>query len=62
MVIDGEDFYLDLLFFHRRLRRLVAIELKLGRFKGAELEQQLRCALAEARERLARRRALHSAA
>jgi predicted nuclease of restriction endonuclease-like (RecB) superfamily len=24
MVIDGEDFYLDLLFFHRRLRRLVA--------------------------------------
>lgn len=35
MVIDGEDFYLDLLFFHRRLRRLVAIELKLGRFKAA---------------------------
>lgn len=25
MIIDGEDFYLDLLFFHRRLRRLVAI-------------------------------------
>ena len=35
MVIDGDDFYLDLLFFHRRLRRLVAIELKLGRFKAA---------------------------
>ena len=35
MVIDGEDFYLDLLFYHRRLRRLVAIELKLGRFKAA---------------------------
>jgi hypothetical protein len=34
MIIDGEDFYLDLLFFHRRLRRLVAIELKLGRFKA----------------------------
>lgn len=35
MIIDGEDFYLDLLFYHRRLHRLVAIELKLGRFKAA---------------------------
>lgn len=35
LVIDGEDFYLDLLFFHRRLRRLVVVELKLGRFKAA---------------------------
>ena len=34
MIIDGEDFYLDLLFFHRRLHRLIAIELKLGRFKA----------------------------
>jgi hypothetical protein len=32
MVIDGEDFYLDLLFYHRKLQRLVAIELKLGKF------------------------------
>lgn len=39
MVIDGEDFYLDLLFFHRRLRRLVAVELKLGRFKAAHKGQ-----------------------
>ena len=39
MVVDGEDFYLDLLFFHRRLRRLVAIELKLGRFKAAHKGQ-----------------------
>ncbi|MYM30080.1 DUF1016 family protein [Duganella sp. CY15W] len=39
MIIDGEDFYLDLLFFHRRLRRLVAIELKLGRFKAAHKGQ-----------------------
>ncbi len=39
MVIDDEDFYLDLLFFHRRLRRLVAIELKLGRFKAAHKGQ-----------------------
>jgi predicted nuclease of restriction endonuclease-like (RecB) superfamily len=34
MIIDGEDFYLDLLFFHRRLHRLIAIDLKLGRFKA----------------------------
>lgn len=35
ITIDGEDYYLDLLFFHRRLRRLVAIELKLGKFEAA---------------------------
>lgn len=35
MIIDGEDFKLDLLFYHRKLRRLIAIELKLGRFKAA---------------------------
>ena len=34
MIIDGEDFYLDLLFFHRRLRQLIAIDLKLGKFKA----------------------------
>ena len=34
MIIDGKDFYLDLLFFHRRLKRLVAIELKIGKFKA----------------------------
>lgn len=39
MIIDAEDFYLDLLFYHRRLRRLVAIELKLGRFKAAHKGQ-----------------------
>jgi hypothetical protein len=39
MVIDGEDFYLDLLFYHRKLRRLIAIELKLGRFKAAHKGQ-----------------------
>ena len=39
MIIDGEDFYLDLLFFHRRLRRLVAIELKLGKFQAADKGQ-----------------------
>jgi len=35
MIMDGEDFYLDLLFYHRKLKRLVAIELKLGKFKAA---------------------------
>ncbi len=35
IVIDGEDFYLDLLFYHRKLRRLIAIDLKLDRFKAA---------------------------
>jgi predicted nuclease of restriction endonuclease-like (RecB) superfamily len=34
MIIDNEDFYLDLLFYHRKLRRLVAIELKLGKFQA----------------------------
>ncbi|SEP06131.1 YhcG family protein [Flavobacterium sp. fv08] len=34
MIIDGEDFYLDLLFYHRKLRRLVAVELKLGKFQA----------------------------
>ncbi len=35
MIIDNADFYLDLLFFHRKLKRLVAIELKLGKFKAS---------------------------
>ena len=34
MIIDGEDFHLDLLFYHRNLKRLVAIELKLGKFEA----------------------------
>lgn len=33
IIVDGEDFYLDLLFYHRDLRRLVAIELKMEKFK-----------------------------
>ncbi len=31
--IDGEEFFVDLLLFHRRLRCMVAIELKIGKFK-----------------------------
>ncbi len=34
MIIDGEDFYLDLLFYHRTLKRLVAIELKIDKFQA----------------------------
>ena len=31
--IGGHDYYLDLLFYHRKLKRLALIELKLGDFK-----------------------------
>jgi len=33
ITIGGRDYYIDLLFYHRKLRRLVLIELKLGEFK-----------------------------
>jgi len=39
ITLDGDDYYLDLLFYHRRLRRLVVIELKLGEFKPADKGQ-----------------------
>ena len=39
MTMDGDDFTLDLLFFHRTLRRLVAIELKIGRFRPQYMGQ-----------------------
>lgn len=39
ITVDGDDYYLDLLFYHRRLRRLVVIELKLGDFKPADKGQ-----------------------
>ena len=35
MIIDGEDFHLDLLFYNRNLKRLVAVELKQGQFEAA---------------------------
>ncbi|MCM2031701.1 PDDEXK nuclease domain-containing protein, partial [Pseudomonas aeruginosa] len=35
ILIDDEDFHLDLLFYNRKLRRLVAVELKIGEFKAA---------------------------
>jgi len=39
ITVDGEDFYLDLLFYHRRLRRLVVIDLKLGKFAPGDVGQ-----------------------
>lgn len=38
--IDNEDFYVDLLFFNRKLKRLIAIELKTTKFK-AEYKGQM---------------------
>lgn len=35
IILDDKDFYLDLLFYHRKLKRLVAVELKIGEFKPA---------------------------
>ena len=39
MQIDSRDYYLDLLFYHRKLRRLVAIDLKLDEFDAADKGQ-----------------------
>jgi predicted nuclease of restriction endonuclease-like (RecB) superfamily len=39
MQIDDRDYHLDLLFFHRKLHRLVAIDLKLGEFDAADKGQ-----------------------
>ena len=39
IVVDDEDFYLDLVFYHRRLRRLVVIDLKLGKFAPGDVGQ-----------------------
>jgi predicted nuclease of restriction endonuclease-like (RecB) superfamily len=37
--VDNDDYYLDLLFYHRGLQRLVAIDLKLGDFRPADKGQ-----------------------
>ena len=39
MQIDTRDYHLDLLFYHRKLRRLVAIDLKLDEFEAADKGQ-----------------------
>jgi predicted nuclease of restriction endonuclease-like (RecB) superfamily len=35
MIVGGDDIVLDLLFYHRILKRLVAVELKMGVFRAA---------------------------
>ena len=39
MQIDDDDFYLDLLFYNRKLKRLIAIDLKLGNFRHEHKSQ-----------------------
>lgn len=39
ITVDGVDYYLDLLFYHRHLHRLVAIELKIGTFQPGDKGQ-----------------------
>ncbi len=51
--IDGEDFYIDLLFFNRKLKRLVALDLKQGSFRAeykGQMELYLRWLAKYARE------------
>ena len=35
LIIDNRDYYIDLLFYHRRLKCLIAIDLKMGEFDAA---------------------------
>jgi predicted nuclease of restriction endonuclease-like (RecB) superfamily len=39
LTIDGEDYYIDLVFYHRSLRCLVLVDLKLGAFAPADAAQ-----------------------
>jgi hypothetical protein len=39
MIVDEKEFFIDLLFFNRELRCLVAVELKRGEFKPSYLGQ-----------------------
>jgi predicted nuclease of restriction endonuclease-like (RecB) superfamily len=39
ITIDSDDYYIDLLFYHRGMQRLVAIDLKLGKFQAADKGQ-----------------------
>jgi len=41
ITVDAVDYYIDLLFFHRGLRKLVAVDLKLGKFKPEHEGQML---------------------
>lgn len=35
ITIDNEDYYIDLLFYHRRLKCMIVIDLKVGKFEAA---------------------------
>lgn len=39
ITIDNTDYYIDLLFYHRRLKCLVVLDLKIGRFEAAHKGQ-----------------------
>lgn len=39
ITIDNDDYYIDLLFYHWRLKCLVAIDLKIGKFEAAHKGQ-----------------------
>jgi hypothetical protein len=39
IIMNGEDYKIDLLFYHRTLKRLVAIDLKIGKFKPSYMGQ-----------------------
>ena len=41
ITVDAIDYYIDLLFYHRSLHRLVAVDLKLGKFKPEHEGQML---------------------
>lgn len=39
LVVEGEELFIDLLFYHRSLQAIVAIELKMGKFRASYLGQ-----------------------
>lgn len=39
LIVEGEEVFIDLLFYHRSLRAMVAVELKMGKFRAAYLGQ-----------------------
>ena len=39
IVVNGDEFFIDLLLFHRKLRSMIAIELKIGKFDPTDVGQ-----------------------
>lgn len=39
LIVEGEELFIDLLFYHRSLQAMVAIELKMGKFRASYLGQ-----------------------